>query len=142
MKKFKFRLEAIMKLREFNLNKTKIAYNEVVETINHLESEKEQLLIKREERYNIQGVKDNYNYQIQSWNKEALLNKIEHINQEIVRTKELEVIRRKDLQTALQEMKVLEKLKEKKHVAYIEQMNKNEQLFYDELSLNKYHLIG
>ncbi len=143
MQKFGFRLESVLKLKSQLEDNAK---NSLARATRELENQKAYL----EDLKNINdGSMNSLNaeadegipvYRIKIYNNYLSLLKNKITNQkENVNNAERDVdINREGLIKAMQERKVLEKLKEKKFYEYIKEQNKEEQLIIDELNSFKF----
>jgi flagellar export protein FliJ len=73
--------------------------------------------------------------QAASYHNAYVRSQIEKLQKEIDKLKEIENIRRQQLNKAMQEEKVLTKLKDKKEHAYLHDVLKEENAFIDEIAI-------
>lgn len=137
-KKFTFRLEPLLRLRSYKVNQEKEALmqvqslrinkeNEISENIIYLES----LYRNKKGRINIEQMQTDFHRQ--NFIKE-FIKKLETDRQRLL---EIEEQRRIILNEALKEEKILEKLKEKKIIAYKEELNFEDNKMMDEIANNR-----
>lgn len=134
-KKFKFKLESFLKLKSFNVTKAEDALNKV-------------LILKYEKEAEIENIKDEISDLNNNPKKQTIIDlqarfhrkifleeRIVQIKYEITKIVEIENLKRKELQEAMKEEKILEKLKEKKRDEFKFEMGKEEDLALDEISI-------
>lgn len=134
-KKFKFKLESFLKLKSFNVSKAEDALNKV-------------LILKYEKEAEIENIKDEISELNNNPRKQTIIDlqsrfhrkifleeRIIQIKYEITKIVEIENLKRKELQEAMKEEKILEKLKEKKRDEFKFEMGKEEDLALDEISI-------
>lgn len=134
-KKFKFKLESFLKLKSFNVTKAEDALNKV-------------LILKYEKETEIENIKDEITDLNNNPKKQTIIDlqsrfhrkifleeRIVQIKYEITKIIEIENLKRKELQEAMKEEKILEKLKEKKRDEFKFEMGKEEDLALDEISI-------
>lgn len=138
-KKFRFRLESVLKLRTDNVNDAKNALMVVLQ----------QRYNKEEEIKNLQTLKQDFLAQqmlaktaadMQA-NKDYIRNldaQVEIKEKEKEKIIEIENEKRRLLNEAVKEEKVLLKLKEKKYEEYQQELGKEETKFLDEIASNKF----
>jgi len=138
-KKFKFKLEPILKIKTKKVEESKNSLNIVVRSRYEKENEIETLNeVKKDfiscpqittKAADMQAVKDyvnNINFQIQKKENEK------------IKLLEIESHRRDRLNEAMKEEKVVVKLKEKKIEEYQKELNREESSFLDEVGTNQY----
>jgi flagellar FliJ protein len=138
-KKFKFRLDPILKIRSEKVEKTKNFLNIAVrnryekeyeiEKLNNVKKEflsKQQTYTKAVEMQTAKDYVNNIDMQLKKKDKEK------------EKLLEIEEQRRNQLNEALQEEKVIVKLKEKKLTEYQQQLYKEETNFLDEIGTNQF----
>ena len=138
-KKFKFRLEPVLKIRTEKVEETKKNLNIAVRSryekeneISNLNNIKKQFLAEPQvitKAADMQTAKDYVN------NVDMQLQKKE---EEKIKLLEIENQRREKLNEALKEEKVIVKLKEKKIAEHQQQINKEETDFLDEVGTNQF----
>ncbi len=137
-KKFSFRLEPILNLRSHRVRQEKEALlqiqgmriakeNEIQDNIDNLNS------LYRNKIGKISVEQMQIDFHRQNYIKEL----IKKLEADKLRLLEIEEQRRIILNEALKEEKVLEKLKEKKHTAYKEELNLEDMKMMDEIANNK-----
>ena len=137
-KKFSFRLEPLLRLRSYKVKQEKEALiqiqsmriskeNEISENIIYLES----LYRNKKGRISVEQMQTDFHRQ--NYIKEYLL-KLETDRQRLI---EIEEQRRIILNEALKEEKILEKLKEKKLMAFREELNIEDMKMMDEIANNR-----
>lgn len=138
-KKFSFRLEPLLKIKSFRVKQAKeelmsIVYlrlkkeSEIEEKNNYLDS----LIIQKltyKKAIDIQAFWYHINFV-----KEQIVN-LENEKKQLI---EIENLKRQKLSAAMKEEKTLEKLKEKKHSVYLEELNKEEIKQFDEIAQKKF----
>jgi flagellar protein FliJ len=139
MKKFRFNLEAVLKVKKVLEEKAQKDFSAVLIRRNLCLMQKNKLLfeIKELNEYQLELLAGNINYisQLLYQNRyQGLVNDLKLKDKELFEIEtELENKRQVLIQT-MKDRKVLEKLKEKKYQSYLEITNKEEQYFLDELA--------
>lgn len=135
-KKFKFRLDPLLKLKSHKVEHAK----EMLSEISHLRFTKEderEKTIKYLEELMLQSKQSGNVLQMQAsaYHNAYLRSQIEKLAKEIDKLKEIENIRRMQLNKAIQEEKVLIKLREKKKINHRHEVLKEDNAFMDEISI-------
>ncbi len=135
-KKFKFRLDPLLKLKSHKVERAK----EMLSEISHLrftkEDERERSIAYLEEMMKQHKKSGNVlQMQAASYHNAFIRSQIEKLAKEIEKLKEIENIRRMQLNKAMQEEKVLSKLREKKKLSHQHEILKEENAFMDEISI-------
>jgi flagellar FliJ protein len=138
-KKFKFRLEAILKLRTEKVDEAKNSLKAILqyryakeEEIATLQNNKQEFLTTQ---HNISKASDMQANKDYVKNLDAQIQKKEIEKEKIL---EIENERRKRLAEAVKEEKIILKLKEKKYEEYKQELNKEETKFIDEIATKKF----
>jgi flagellar export protein FliJ len=134
-KKFKFKLESFLKLKSFNVSKAEDALNKVLILKYEKEAEIVSIYDEISELNNNPKKQTIIDLQSRFHRKIFLEERIVQIKYEITKILEIENLKRKELQEAMKEEKILEKLKEKKQVEFKFEMGKEEDLALDEISI-------
>lgn len=134
-KKFKFQLESFLKLKNFNVSKAEDALNRVLILKYEKEAEIENIFTEISDLNNSPRKQTIIDLQSRFHRKIYLEERIVQIKYEITKIVEIENIKRKDLQEAMKEEKILEKLKDKKREEFRFLNNKEEDLALDEISI-------
>jgi flagellar export protein FliJ len=134
-KKFNFRLDSILRLRN---HKVSLAKDELSRAAG-LRSQKESQIEDKENYYrkmqqSQKGLISACELQAQFHHKTFVEEEIKKLQVERIRLKEIENLKMKTLSTAMQEEKVLEKLKDKKLIEHKSQMNKEETTTLDDVA--------
>jgi flagellar FliJ protein len=138
-KKFKFKLESVLKLRSEKVDEAKNSFKTIMqyryakeEEIATLQNTKQDFLT---QQHNITKASD------MQANKDYVKNldaQVEKKEVELEKIIEIENERRKRLNEAIKEEKIILKLKEKKYEEYKQELNKEETKFLDEIATNKF----
>lgn len=138
-KKFRFRLESVLKLRTDNVNDAKNALMVVLqqrynkeEEIKNLQTLKQDFLVQQMLAKTAADMQANKDY---IRNLDAQVEIKEKEKEKII---EIENEKRRLLNEAVKEEKVLLKLKEKKYEEYQQELGKEETKFLDEIASNKF----
>lgn len=134
-KKFKFKLESFLKLKSFNVTKAEDALNKILILKYEKEVEIESLYDEISELNNNPKKQTIIDLQSRFHRKIFLEDRIVQIKYEITKIVEIENFKRKELQEAMKDEKILEKLKEKKQVEFKFETGKEEDLALDEISI-------
>jgi flagellar export protein FliJ len=135
-KKFKFRLDPLLRLKSHKVERAKEMLSEVSQMRFMKEDEKEKNLAYLKEMLNTGKKSGNVlEMQAASYHNAYVRSQIEKLQKEIDKLKEIENIRRQQLNKAMQEEKVLTKLKDKKEHAYLHDVLKEENAFIDEIAI-------
>jgi len=134
-KKFKFKLESFLKLKSFNVTKAEDALNKILILKYEKEVEIVSLYDEISELNNNPKKQTIIDLQSRFHRKIFLEDRIVQIKYEITKIVEIENFKRKELQEAMKDEKILEKLKEKKQVEFKFEMGKEEDLALDEISI-------
>lgn len=139
-KKFNFRLEPLLKLKTYKVNQAKDSLASAL----RVRYEKERLISEnRASRDEVNKIKSRKlkasDIQDMIFHRNFLDREHERLNKEKSQIVEIENYRRGKLTEAMKEEKVLEKLKEKKKEIYKEELLKEETLFMDEISIQRYN---
>lgn len=135
VKKFKFKLESFLKLKSFNVTKAEDALNKILILKYEKEVEIESLYDEIYELNNNPKKQTIIDLQSRFHRKIFLEDRIVQIKYEITKIVEIENFKRKELQEAMKDEKILEKLKEKKQVEFKFETGKEEDLALDEISI-------
>lgn len=134
---FSFRLETVLKLRE---HKTKQAMEELTEVVGlryNKEKEIEEQVAYRDELLKSQtqnGIVGDFQAK---WHHKLFIEEnIEKLEIEKLSLLEIEEVKRKNLNEAMKDEKILGKLKEKQKIVYDNEINKEIQAFLDEIAIN------
>lgn len=137
-KKFKFKLDSFLTIKKFNVTKAENALNEVLK----IKYEKEQEIVNI--KFEIEGMNNDkgrlgiIDLQSRFHRKVFLEERVEQVKNEILKIEEIEQVRRAELAEKMKEQKIIEKLKEKKLEEYKLEMNKEEGLNLDEISITEF----
>lgn len=148
MKKFKFRLDTILKLKEKALDDKMLELARVTKVLNGEEQKLQQLvdtkaqtnnnlitIYEKSECLNLQEVQSHKDYltqlAINIKNKEQLLIQIRCAVRE----------KQKEVQEALKEKNILEKLKEKQSEKHYQEMTQKEMIELDDISISRYKVV-
>lgn len=134
-KKFKFKLESFLKLKSFNVTKAEDALNKILILKYEKEVEIVSLYDEISELNNNPKKQTIIDLQSRFHRKIFLEDRIIQIKYEITKIVEIENFKRKELQEAMKDEKILEKLKEKKQVEFKFETGKEEDLALDEISI-------
>ncbi len=134
-KKFKFKLESFLKLKSFNVTKAEDALNKILILKYEKEVEIVSLYDEISELNNNPKKQTIIDLQSKFHRKIFLEDRIVQIKYEITKIVEIENFKRKELQEAMKDEKILEKLKEKKQVEFKFETGKEEDLALDEISI-------
>ena len=134
-KKFKFKLESFLKLKSFNVTKAEDALNKILILKYEKEVEIVSLYDEISELNNNPKKQTIIDLQSRFHRKIFLEDRIVQIKYEITKIVEIENFKRKELQEAMKDEKILEKLKEKKQVEFKFETGKEEDLALDEISI-------
>lgn len=134
-KKFKFKLESFLKLKSFNVTKAEDALNKILILKYEKEVEIVSLYDEISELNNNPKKQTIIDLQSRFHRKIFLEDRIVQIRYEITKIVEIENFKRKELQEAMKDEKILEKLKEKKQVEFKFEKGKEEDLALDEISI-------
>ncbi|MFY8161180.1 MAG: flagellar FliJ family protein [Candidatus Kapaibacteriota bacterium] len=134
-KKFKFKLESFLKLKSFNVTKAEDALNKILILKYEKEVEIVSLYDEISELNNNPKKQTIIDLQSRFHRKIFLEDRIVQIRYEITKIVEIENFKRKELQEAMKDEKILEKLKEKKQVEFKFETGKEEDLALDEISI-------
>lgn len=135
VKKFKFKLESFLKLKSFNVTKAEDALNKILILKYEKEVEIVSLYDEISELNNNPKKQTIIDLQSRFHRKIFLEDRIVQIKYEITKIVEIENFKRKELQEAMKDEKILEKLKEKKQVEFKFETGKEEDLALDEISI-------
>jgi flagellar export protein FliJ len=138
-KKFNFRLESVLKLREHHAK----AEKQTLMQIMGMRYQKENEISERESYYNslLKGKKGKFpvtEFQAQFAHQNFIKAEIKKLNDEKEQLVEIENIQREKLNTAKKEEKIISKLKEKKKLTYFDELNKEEVKVLDEIAQNRH----
>lgn len=138
-KKFDFRLEKVLNLRTQKVTQEKLAFARV----QAIRLQKEQEVEDQKEYANqISGIKGERAsaafFQAQVYHKVYVKEELNKMETELGQIKEIEDLRRVKLTDAMKDEKVLEKLKEKKKDAHMDDVKKEETNTLDEIAQQRY----
>ena len=143
MKRFQFRLEKVLKIRERAEQEAKIAYAEVLQRKNVFELDNqdcqriiEETNMEREAYLNECQMPDFNIYAAFDANVRALLRRKELNNRAITELQPLLEERENILREAMKQRKILEKLKEKAYENFLSEMENEETDMIDEVALS------
>ena len=143
MKRFLFKLEKVLKLRERAEQEAKIAYAEILQQKNAFELDNQdcERIIEEtnEERQAYLNMCESPDFRMFSAfdaNVRALLRRIELNNREIAELQPILTERENILREAMKQRKILEKLKEKAYEDFLLEMENEETDMIDEAALN------
>lgn len=133
-KKFKFKLESVLNLKNQNTNEAKDMLSQAVS----VRVKKEQIISDKKEylkdlssnhkKLNLQDI------QVLHYHKQSVESNIKKLEKERNQIIEIEDMRRSKLTDAMKEEKTLQKLKSKKKTEYKETLKKEENIFLDEIA--------
>lgn len=148
MKKFKFRLDTILKLKEKALDDKMLELARVTKVLNEEEHNLQQIIdarvqtnnnliaiYERAECLNLQEVQSHKDYLAQ------LAIKIKNKEQLIVQIRCAVKEKQTEVQEALKEKNILEKLKEKQSEKHYQEMTQKEMIELDDLSISRYKVV-
>jgi len=133
-KEFQFRLQHILHLREYAVMQAKVALGEVITLRERLETTIQEKILYLDEMTLVLEKTSITQLQANAHHRNAVREEISHLQKDIEKALELEVIRRNQLQKTLQEKKVIEKLRERKKIEHDKKINAEEQQFMDEIA--------
>lgn len=148
MKKFKFRLDTILKLREKALDDKMLELARVTKVLNEEEEKLQELIdtksqinnnliaiYEKAQCLNLQEVQSHKDYLVQLsiniTNKENLLIQIRCAVKE----------KQKEVQEALKEKNILEKLKEKQSEKHYQELSQKQMIELDDISISRYKAV-
>eukprot|EP01107_Rhizomastix_libera_P017758 TRINITY_DN8722_c0_g1_i1.p2 TRINITY_DN8722_c0_g1~~TRINITY_DN8722_c0_g1_i1.p2 ORF type:complete len:154 (+),score=9.20 TRINITY_DN8722_c0_g1_i1:712-1173(+) len=138
-KKFKFKLQPLLQLRESKVKEAEDSLNQVLRVryakdanIAHKRADKEALLL--EKPYSSKAI----DLQARVYRKEFIEVEIKNLEEERNKLLQIEKKRRLILTEAMKEEKVIHKLKEKKKAEYDFETAMEEMKFLDELAVKRY----
>lgn len=136
-KKFNFRFESILKIRAEKVTQAQESLNQAVkvrldkeQAIQEFIDSKNNLEISKPITTKAQDLQNKI---FHKQHIESEINRLEKEKQQIV---EIENLRRNKLGVAMKEEKVMEKLKDKKLSEHIDEVKREEGIFFDEIGLN------
>ena len=138
MKKFNFKLESVLKLRS---HKVDLAKSELGKIIAQKNLKKEEIKQREQEISDHESNDSNSSLsylQNRFYRISQLHSEIENIKLEIDNIKEIEEVKRKQLNEVLKDEKIMEKLKEKELESYNDKLKKEENEFIEEIASRKY----
>ncbi len=144
MGKFGFRLESVLKLRTQLEDNAKNNLAHAARKLDHEVSHLERLKDQREESMsNLNAEVDKGGievYKIKNYNSffASMKNKIAYQKENVNNAQNVVDINREALVKAMQERKILGKLREKRHEEFLKEQGKSEQLLIDELNSFKF----
>ena len=138
-KKFSFRLEPILKIKNYKASLAKDTLNQVIATrirkeeeINHKNGYLDNLVNQKTVSTNAMMIQAHYHH------KNYVKEEIKKLEKEKFQILEIENLRRIELTEAMKEEKILEKLKEKKQAIHKFEVDKEEMNNLDEIGRNRY----
>lgn len=140
-KKFKFRLEPILRLREYSAEQAKQSLAQIIKLKIDCENKILALSDDLENSFKVEYA-SNTVYYMQTINhyRENIKLEIGQINKKIDQLVEIENVRRKILAEKMKEQKIFEKLKDKDKIKYKFEVDKEEQKFIDEIAVTRFQL--
>lgn len=135
-KRFQFRLETVLGLRS---QEVKDAQNRLGEAV-QIRNAKEQEIEEKQKYYNSlmeQAAEKKlriWDMEVQWYHARAVEREIKELEKQLVSLEEIVEIRRTELSEAMKKEKVLTKLKDKKHALHIQEEQRAEQNFLDEIA--------
>lgn len=142
-KKFNFRLESVLKLREQKVEEARDSLNQAV----RIRLQKEEML--KSNQSIISGLRSDNSFTAKADSFQAKENYISYLEKEndkfgkeIEKVQEIENIRRSKLSQAMKEEKVLTKLKDKKSEDHRIELLREENELMDEISIRKQNNIN
>lgn len=142
--KFKFSLEKVLKHRQIQLDMVRKEYIEAVDFFNSEKKILEDMFEKKEaslkQRSELVGMSGQWQSTVQQINEFLIGQDVRIENQQIRLEKINQIVemRRENLRVALSEVKMMEKLKEKKREEFVNEVNKTEMKELDEISTIRY----
>ncbi len=135
-KKFKFRLDPLLKLKSHKVERAKEMLSEVSHLLYLKEDEHIKNLAYLDDMLRTGKQSGNVlQMQAVAYHNSFVRSQIEKLHKEIEKLKEIENIRRMQLNKAMQEEKVLTKLREKKEHNHAQEVLKEDNAFMDEISI-------